>query len=1176
MRNSRRAGKPAGKKPEKQGLLGLFTKGKDIPTTAQQTLPYREMYRDGVCRVEDRYYTKTIEYEDINYQLAQTEDQAAIFDGWSACLNYFDSSLPFQISFLNHRSRPGSRYSVNIPMQDDDYNSVRCEYVEMLENQIAKSNNGIVRTKLLTFGVNVDDLSTARARLERVDADICGNFKKLGVKCRFLSGLERLELLHGQLHPGSGSPFRFSWDMIPKTGLSTKDFIAPDSFDFRFSRLFRVGTTWGAASYLQILASELSDKLLVELLEMDAEMTITLHIQTVDQAAAVKSIKAKVSDIDKMKVEEQKKAARSGYDMDILPPDLVTYSNDAKTLLEDLQSRNERMFLLTFLVVNMAPTRRELDNDLFTVSGIVQKYNCTLKRLDFQQEDGFLSSLPLGHNGIEIKRGMTTSSTTIFVPFMTQELRMDGEAVYYGINALSHNVIMANRKKLKNPNGLFLGVPGSGKSFAAKRELVNVFLATKDRIIVVDPMGEYSPLIRRLGGQVIEIAPDSPHHINPMDIDLSFDEENPMALKADFILSLMELIVGGKDGLQPVERTVIDRCVRQMYREHLQDPETSKMPTLQTLYDLLCSQPEGEAVRLATALEIYVSGSLNVFNHETNVDLNRRLVCLDLKKLGAGLRTIAMLIMQDLVNSQVSMNFLRGIATWCYFDEFHVLLRDRLTASYCVAIWKMLRKKRCVPSALTQNVKDFLASPEIENIFENSDFLVLLSQAQGDRQILAKQLGISPHQLSYVTHTNSGEGLLFFGNTTIPFVDRFPQDTGKAQEPEGFAEKAGSKKDKYQKAQAKAEHAGEKLGKAREKLDKVEAKRAAQFVTRHPVAVLVLLLLLLLCFLVSAVSSIFPTLGSGLANALSGTSYASEDTDLLGVDEDYTALENELAQTVANIESTHPGYDEYRYSVDEIGHNPYELASYLSAKYHVYFREQVQDELREIFEAQYELTLTEEVEIRYRTEISTDPETGETTTEEVPYEYYILNVTLTNKTLPAVILPRLDEQQRQIYTVMQQLKGNKPYLWEGIYNGGEDTGPSYEIPGEALNDPAFAALMEEATKYIGWPYVWGGSSPSTSFDCSGFVCWVYTASGVHNLPRTTAQGIYNQCAIISPSEAKPGDIIFFAGTYDSPGPVSHVGIYVGDGMMLHCGSPIQYANINSSYWQTHFYAFGRL
>ena len=296
--------------------------------------------------------------------------------------------------------------------------------------------------------------------------------------------------------------------------------------------------------------------------------------------------------------------------------------------------------------------------------------------------------------------------------------------------------------------------------------------------------------------------------------------------------------------------------------------------------------------------------------------------------------------------------------------------------------------------------------------------------------------------------------------------------------------------------------------------------------TRHPVAVLVLLLLLLLCFLVSAVSSIFPTLGSGLANALSGTSYASEDTDLLGVDEDYTALENELAQTVANIESTHPGYDEYRYSVDEIGHNPYELASYLSAKYHVYFREQVQDELREIFEAQYELTLTEEVEIRYRTETSTDPETGETTTEEVPYEYYILNVTLTNKTLPAVILPRLNEQQREIYTVMQQLKGNKPYLWEGIYNGGEDTGPSYEIPGEVLDDPAFAALMEEATKYIGWPYVWGGSSPSTSFDCSGFVCWVYRPAASTTCPVPRRRAFTTSVLSFLPPRQSPATLSF--------------------------------------------------
>ena len=758
---------------------GAATKGKGrAALSAQQTIPYLSMHPDGVCKLPGGLYTKTVEYEDINYSVASTEDQTAIFSGWSSFLNYFDSSLPFQLSFINRRSRSRSKYKVNIPPAQDDFDSIRAEFTSMLKNQIAKSNNGIERSKYITFGLPAEGIAEARPRLERVEADVTGNLKRLGVPSAPMDGQERLALLHSQMHPGSREPFRFSWQDIPRTGMGTKDFIAPDSFDFRQSRTFRIGQYWGAASYLQILASELSDKLLAEILELDAEMTVTMHIQTVDQLKAIKTIKGKLSDIGKMKVEEQRKAVRAGYDPDILPPDLITFSKDAAELLADLQSRNERMFLLTFTVINIAPTRQRLENDVFTVGGIAQKYNCALKRLDWQQEQAFVSSLALGYNEVEIQRGMTTSSTAIFIPFMTRELRMAGPSLYYGMNALSHNVIMADRKKLKSANGLYLGSTGSGKSFAAKREIINVFLTIpKDRIIIVDPMGEYAPLVRRLGGQVIEIAPDSPHHINPMDIDLSFDEENPMALKADFILSLMELIVGGKDGLQPVERTVIDRCVRQMYREHLQDPETSKMPTLQTLYDLLCSQPEGEAVRLATALEIYVSGSLNVFNHETNVDLNRRLVCLDLKKLGAGLRTIAMLIMQDLVNSQVSMNFLRGIATWCYFDEFHVLLRDRLTASYCVAIWKMLRKKGCVPSALTQNVKDFLASPEIENIFENSDFLVLLSQAQGDRQILAKQLGISPHQLSYVTHTNSGEGLLFFGNTTIPFVDRFPQNT---------------------------------------------------------------------------------------------------------------------------------------------------------------------------------------------------------------------------------------------------------------------------------------------------------------------------------------------------------------------------------------------------------------
>ena len=697
--------------------------------SAQQTIPYLVMHPDGVCQLPGGLYTKTVEYEDINYSVASTEDQTAIFSGWSSFLNYFDSSLPFQLSFINRRSRSRSKYKVNIPPAQDDFDSIRAEFTSMLKNQIAKSNNGIERSKYITFGLPAEGIAEARPRLERVEADVTGNLK-------------RLALLHSQMHPGSREPFRFSWQDIPRTGMGTKDFIAPDSFDFRQSRTFRIGQYWGAASYLQILASELSDKLLAEILELDAEMTVTMHIQTVDQLKAIKTIKGKLSDIGKMKVEEQRKAVRAGYDPDILPPDLITFSKDAAELLADLQSRNERMFLLTFTVINIAPTRQRLENDVFTVGGIAQKYNCALKRLDWQQEQAVVSSLALGYNEVEIQRGMTTSSTAIFIPFMTRELRMAGPSLYYGMNALSHNVIMADRKKLKSANGLYLGSTGSGKSFAAKREIINVFLTIpKDRIIIVDPMGEYAPLVRRLGGQVVEIAPGSPSHINPMDIQLDLDDdESPLSMKADFLLSLCELVVGGKD-----------------------------------LYEELLKQPEPEARRVATALELYCTGSLNLFNHQTNVKLTSHIVCIVLKGLGENLRKIAMHVTNDFVTSAVNVNFHSGVSTWCYFDEFHILLRDALTASYFVAVWKMLRKKGCVPSALTQNVKDLLASREIEAILDNTDFMILLSQAQSDRAILAKQLGISEHQLSYITHSNSGEGLLFYGDVTIPFVDRFPR-----------------------------------------------------------------------------------------------------------------------------------------------------------------------------------------------------------------------------------------------------------------------------------------------------------------------------------------------------------------------------------------------------------------
>ena len=481
-----------------------------------------------------------------------------------------------------------------------------------------------------------------------------------------------------------------------------------------------------------------------------------------------------------MTIEEQKKAVRAGYDMDIIPTDLATYGEEAKNLLQDLQSRNERMFLVTVLVENIAPKRQKLFNDIFAASGVAQKYNCALKRLDFQQEQGLMSSLALGRNQIEIERGLTTSSTAIFVPFTTCELFQEGEALYYGLNALSNNLIMANRKTLKNPNGLFLGTPGSGKSFSAKREIVNVFLLTEDDIIIADPENEYGPLVQQFGsqGQVIDISPTSTNYINPMDINLDYsDDENPITLKSDFILSLCDLIIGGKEGLSPIERTIIDRCTRLVYRDYLQDPCPEKMPILGDLYELLLKQTEPEAQNIATALEIYVNGSLNVFNHRSNIQMDsHRVLCFQLKSLGKALKEIGLLIMQDAVWNRVTANRSKHKTTWFYIDEFHLLLKGQ-TGAFSVEIWKRFRKWGGIPSGLTQNVKDLLASREIENIFGNSDFIYMLNQAQGDRQILAKQLGISPHQLSYVTHSGPGEGLLFFGNVIIPFVDHFPKDT---------------------------------------------------------------------------------------------------------------------------------------------------------------------------------------------------------------------------------------------------------------------------------------------------------------------------------------------------------------------------------------------------------------
>ena len=750
-----------------------------IAMSAQDTISYKEMRPDGICIVKDNYFTKTIQFYDINYQLARNEDKNIIFENYCDFLNYFDKSISVQLSFLNQTMDISDfEKSIAIKPQNDDFDGIRAEYTEMLKNQLARGNNGIVRKKYITFGIETDNIQNAKQRLERIETDIINNFKILGVRAFSLNGMERLELLHSCFNGGENK-LNFSWNLIYKTGLTTKDFIAPTSFNFSDGRCFRMGGTIGAVSFLHILAPELTDEMLKNFLEIQSALSVNIHIKSIDQSEAIKMIKRKITDLDKMKIEEQKKAVRAGYDMDIIPSDINTFGIDAKKLLEDLQGRNERMFLVTVLIMNTAKTKKALNSAIFEVQSIAQQRNCPLRRLDYQQEDGLMASVPIGINNIGIQRALTTSSTAIFVPFTTQELFSDSpEALYCGLNALSNNMIMVDRKMLKNPNGLILGTPGSGKSFSAKREMTNAFLVTNDDIYVCDPEAEYNPLIHALKGQVVKLSPTSKDYLNPLDININYsDEENPLALKSDFVLSFCELIIGGRDGLEPIEKTVIDRSVTRIYQKYFENPQPQNMPILEDLYEEIKKQPEQEAGRIASALELYVKGSLNVFNHHTNVDISNRIVCFDIKELGKQLKKLGMLVVQDQIWNRVTINRNEHKSTRYYCDEFHLLLKDEQTAAYSVEIWKRFRKWGGIPTGITQNVKDLLSSAEIENIFENSDYIYMLNQAQGDREILAKKLGISPQQLSYVTQSGAGEGLLFYGNTIIPFIDRFPKDT---------------------------------------------------------------------------------------------------------------------------------------------------------------------------------------------------------------------------------------------------------------------------------------------------------------------------------------------------------------------------------------------------------------
>lgn len=763
----------------------------EIPESAQETIPYKMPYPDGVFESADGYFTQTIAFDDITYQLLDNDPKNMLFERWCRLNNFFDQEIHFQWNYGN-MELDKEEYSKEfiIKKQKDEFNVVRKEYSDMLVNRFAKGTNNLHKERYLTYGIHASDYKTAKRKLSKITKNLEKHYKKLGSKCKVLDGYERLELLFRIFHPATAEKLLWNFDMPVKTGLSSKDFIAPSSFSFKSgpelnaTKYFRSGDRVGAVSYLSIFASDMEDRIVSDILSLDSNVWISIHADALPRDEALQLAKDNLTSVQAMIIDEQKSAVASGYDMDILPPEMETYRDAGEKLYHDLQRKDEQLFIVTITIVQTAETRKKLEDNIFELEGILKPYQCRLVRLDNRQEQGYMSALPLGNNNIEVKRTFSTTDLAIFIPFTTKELYASS-GKYYGVNSLSNNVIMVNRKKLVNPNALVFGMPGFGKTFFVKREILDMFLKTSDDRLIIDPEGEYRWIVKLLRGQIVRVALNSPVHINPMEINLFAQNEedkdyDPIAEKCNFVVSMCELILGDKAYLGKREVAVIDEACKKVYSRFAENPVPENMPILGDLYDELRSI-QGEkreiAMNLSIALSRYVTGSLSYFNHRSNVNINSRLVCFDLKEMDANQRDLTMLIIQETIWDRVAANRAKKRFTWVDIDEFHLLLRNPLTAAYSVEIYKRFRKWGGVICGITQNIKDLFRSPEIQNILDTTNFIAMLNQSGDDARLLSEHLELSEEEESYIKSGEPGKGLLWVEGVKVPFEDDFPKNT---------------------------------------------------------------------------------------------------------------------------------------------------------------------------------------------------------------------------------------------------------------------------------------------------------------------------------------------------------------------------------------------------------------
>lgn len=770
-----------------------------VPKTVQESIPYTRVYENGIIETDKGVFSKSYYLGDVNFQIAAQEEQEEIFLSYSDLLNSFGAGVKIQIS-INNRNIDQEEFANTVLLKPhkDTLNEYREEYNEMLKTKMQEGHNNMRREKYITLSIEAESIEAAVTQFAHLDGEVSNAIKKITQsETKAMTMIERLSILHDIYNIDAPEPLyktgvvekheveSFNFDHMIAQGLTTKDIIGPASMEVKKDYI-KLGDTYARVLFLDNLPTFLSTNILPELTDVSCNMLLSVLYESIPQDKAMKIIRNQIVNINSNVIDAQKKATKSGYSADLISPDLLRAQMESNRILSDMTKRNQKLFLTTIIITHFAESIDELDKQTQSINTVASKHLCQLKKLNYQQEAGFNSCLPLATNKVFVKRMLTTEAASVFIPFAAQELTQKN-GMYYGLNAVSKNMILFSRLNSKNANGVILGTPGSGKSFSAKREIINVLLNTDDEVFIIDPEREYAPLTALLGGESIRIAAGAKVYINPLDMDMDYaDDDDPITLKSDFINSLCETIIGGRYGLSPIQKSVIDRCVRQVYQPYVEHMNTLKgtitydpdyMPTLVDFYELLLSQPEPEAQNLALSIELYCTGSYDTFAHRTNVNTRSRFVVYDIKDIGSGMKELGLQVCLDAIWNKMISNKKAGKRTWFYIDEFYLLTQTESSAKFLQQIYKRARKWSGIPTGITQNVGDLLESQIAVTILSNCDFILMLNQAPLDRQNLAELLNISPTQLTYVTNADSGQGLLYTGKTIVPFVDKFPSNT---------------------------------------------------------------------------------------------------------------------------------------------------------------------------------------------------------------------------------------------------------------------------------------------------------------------------------------------------------------------------------------------------------------